>query len=198
MAGRRRSPNDNALDRGTVIIMRENHNDKNRDHQENTTDSLSSSAFTLIEVMIALVVLLLGVLGVMGMQYYAVAGNTSSREMRIATSLTQEKIEELELVSYTILDNGDDTPALMSEKSIYAGQTYVRRWWVFPDCVALDLPDDDNPCNAALAATCSQDPDGAATVATSAIRARTCWFDKNNNWRSVSMDSLRWNENVSP
>ncbi len=154
--------------------------------------------FTLVEVMIALVVLLLGMLGVMGMQYYAVAGNTTSREMRIATSLSQEKVDQLRLTQYSDLNNSNDTPMMPSEQSIYAGQSYNRRWWVVPDCVALALSDDDNPCNAAITATCTQDPDSTEVVDVSAFRTRTCWQDKNNNWHSVSIDSLRWDPNATP
>ncbi len=158
----------------------------------------SANGFTLIEVMIALVILLLGMMGVMGMQYYAVAGNTSSREMRIATSLSQEKIEQLKLIQYSALSNSTDTPLLQSEASIYAGQSYTRRWWVFADCVALNLTNNINPCAASISATCSQDPDGSVTVPASAIRARTCWQDKNAAYHSVTIDSLRWDDSVTP
>ena len=51
--------------------------------------------FTLVEVMISMVVLLIGMLGVMGMQYYAIGGNASSRELGMATNLSVEVIERL-------------------------------------------------------------------------------------------------------
>lgn len=162
------------------------------------THRISEGGFTLIEVLIAMAVLLIGIMGVMGMQYYAIAGNTSSREMRLATALTAEKIEELRLLPYAGVISDTDNPPMPLEDNIYAGQTYLRRWWVVPDCVALNLTADPNPCNAAIAAACVTDPDGTVAVATSAIRARTCWQDKSLGWHSVSMDSLRWDENVTP
>lgn len=158
----------------------------------------TDGGFTLIEVMIALVVLLVGMLGVMGMQYYSITGNTTSREMRIATSLSQDIIEQLKTAPYADMASSTDTPLLASEKSASGGQTFTRRWWVLSDCVALDLAANADPCNAALAAVCVQDPDAATVVAVSAIRGRTCWTDKNGNIHSVSLDSLRWNENAVP
>ena len=53
----------------------------------------SEKGFSLVEVMIALVILLVGMLGIMGMQYYAVSGNATSRELRQATNLGQDMIE---------------------------------------------------------------------------------------------------------
>jgi prepilin-type N-terminal cleavage/methylation domain-containing protein len=157
----------------------------------------STNGFTLIEVMIALVVLLLGMLGVMGMQYYAVSGNTQSRELRIATNLSHEMIEQLKSTSYTSLASGSDTPLPAAETTISGGVNYVRRWWIVPNCIALNLTGDNNSC-AALASTCATNPDPALVVAVSAIRSRSCWNDKNGNIHSVTLDSLRWNENVLP
>ena len=162
---------------------------------ENKVHTYSENGFTLIEVMIALVILLIGMLGVMGMQYYAVVGNTSSREMRIATSLAQERIEQLKLIPLINLDNDTDEPSENAEQSLYAGQSYTRRWWVVPNCVALRLGanDDPDPCDEATAAECNPNSTVGAAVVSTAIRARTCWADKNGNWHSVSIDSLRTN-----
>jgi type IV pilus modification protein PilV len=157
----------------------------------------SMNGFTLIEVMIALVVLLLGMLGVMGMQYYAVSGNTQSRELRTATSLSQELIEQLRSTPYLNLAAGNDTPVPTAETTMSGGINYTRRWWIVPNCIALNLTGDNNAC-AALANTCATNPDGAQIVAVSAIRSRTCWNDKNGNVHSVTLDSVRWNENVVP
>ncbi|MBC8412917.1 MAG: prepilin-type N-terminal cleavage/methylation domain-containing protein [Nitrospira sp.] len=151
--------------------------------------------FTLIEVMIALVVLVVGMLGVMGMQYYAVVGNTSSRDMRTATNLTQQLMEQMRSTAYTALTTGNDAPA--AGTAISGGVNFTRRWWVSADCVAMTLTNDDNTCGN-LAAVCNSDPDGALAVQSSAIRARTCWTDKNGVPHSVTMDTLRWNENVVP
>jgi type IV pilus modification protein PilV len=153
--------------------------------------------FTLIEVMIAMVVLLTGILGVMSMQYYAVSGNASSRDMRIATSLSQQLIEQLKATPYgDLASNSNSDPVPVTETTISGGIDYTMRWWVLGDCVALSLTADDDTCDAGLAAVCSVDPDTTRIVQSSAIRVRTCWTNKNGSNRSVTMDSLRWNENA--
>lgn len=157
------------------------------------------NGFTLIEAMIALVVLLVGILGVMGMQYYAITGNTSSREMRIATSAAHEAIEQLKSIPYAGLTNGADAPFTTTDSSLTGGLTsFARRWWVVSDCIALSTTANTDPCSAGIIATCTSDTDATTTAAVSAIRSRTCWQDKNGDFHSVSMDSLRWDENVVP
>jgi len=153
--------------------------------------------FTLIEVMVALVVLLTGMLGVMSMQYYAVTGNASSRESRIATGLSQQLVETFKVTSYADLASGNEATVIpVNETTSSGGINYTRTWWVVNDCVALTLTSDDDTCNTGLAALCSSDPDGVELTQTSAIRVRTCWTDKSGSIRSVTMDSLRWNENA--
>lgn len=158
----------------------------------------STEGFSLVEVMIALVVLLIGMLGIMGMQYYAVSGNATSRELRMATNLGQDMIESLKSTPYGNLSSSFDTPAQIAARSgveISGGINFDRRWWVFPNCIALTLTSDDNSCTA-LTATCSSIPDGSVTVPVSAVRARACWTDKSGGAHSVTMDSLRWDENA--
>lgn len=152
--------------------------------------------FTLIEAMIALVVLLVGMLGVIGMQYYAVTGNSASRELRIATNLGEELIEQMKSTPYANLVSGTDNPAVNTTLS--GGVAYTRAWWVLADCVSFALAGDDNTCNANLAPNCTRDPDGGSAVAVSSIRSRACWTDKNGTTHSVTLDTLRWNENVLP
>lgn len=153
--------------------------------------------FTLIEVMIALVVLLTGMLGVMSMQYYAVSGNASSRESRIATGLSQQLVESFKVTSYADLASGTQATVIpVNEITGSGGVDYTRTWWVVSDCVALTLTADDDTCNPGLPAVCSVDPDTTQVVQSSAIRVRACWTDKNGSSRSVTLDSLRWNENA--
>jgi prepilin-type N-terminal cleavage/methylation domain-containing protein len=163
--------------------------------------TLNDHGFSLIEAMVALTVMLVGMLGVMGMQYYSITGNTSSREMRIATTLSLEALEQSKSMQYSVLQNGTENPYPSSDSSLTGGLTsYTRRWWVVPDCLALNLTNNVNPCSAAIAASCDAngDPDNTVAVAVSAIRSRACWQDKNNNFHSVTIDSLRWNEDVTP
>jgi len=161
----------------------------------------SSFGFSLIEVMIALVVLLVGMLGVIGMQYYAVTGNASSRELRIATNLGQEFVERIKSTPYTNLVSGVDPAVPVIGSAISGGVTFTRASWVVPDCVSVTLPGDDNSCAANLVANCDpvNDPDGASVVSVSAVRVRACWNDlKTGAQHSVTLDTLRWNENVIP
>jgi len=153
---------------------------------------MKEKGFTLIEVMIALVIMLIGMLGVMGMQYYAVTGNTSSREMRIATSMSQDLIEQLKTTPYNNLNAGTDIP--VSNITISGNVQFQRGWSVVANCIALAA--DAGTCPPA--AVCTSIPDGATVSAVSAIRARTCWTDKNGTNHSVTLDTLRWNENVVP
>lgn len=152
----------------------------------------SEKGFSLVEVMIALVILLVGMLGIMGMQYYAVSGNATSRELRLATNLGQDIIESLKSTPYGNLSSNSDTPA--SGVAITGGVNFTRRWWVFPNCLALALTNDDNSCTA-RAATCTSAP-GGLVAPVSAIKARSCWTDKSAVVHSVTIDSLRWNENA--
>ena len=157
----------------------------------------TQKGFTLVEIMIALVVLLVGMLGVMSMQYLAVGGNASSRELRVATSLSQEFVEQLKATPYADLASGANTdPVPVAETTISGGIDYTMRWWIIGNCIALSLTDDDDTCDPGLAAVCSADPDNTIVVPSSAIRVRTCWTDKNGSTRSVTIDALRWNENA--
>ncbi len=156
-----------------------------------TTDS--DSGFSLIEVMVALVVLLIGMLGVMGMQYYSVSGNAASRELRIATNLTQQLVEQMKSTPYTGLGSNTDVPALNVAMS--GGVNFSRAWWVVPDCVGLAAG--GNLC-AGGAPACTTDPDGAVAVQISAIRTRSCWTDRRGVAHAVTLDTLRWNENAVP
>ncbi len=155
----------------------------------NNTDS----GFSLIEVMIAFVVLLIGMLGVMGMQYYSVSGNAASREIRIATNLSQQLVEQMKSTPYVNLASNTDVPVLNAAMS--AGVNFSRAWWVVPDCVGLAAG--GNLC-AGAAPACTTDPDGAVAVQASAIRTRTCWTDRRGVAHSVTLDSMRWNENAVP
>jgi prepilin-type N-terminal cleavage/methylation domain-containing protein len=157
----------------------------------NATDF--NNGFSLVEVMIALVVLLIGMLGVMGMQYYSVSGNAASREIRVATNLSQQLVEQMKSTPYINLASNTDVPALNAAMS--GGINFTRAWWVVPDCVGLAAG--GNLC-AGAAPACTTDPDGAVAVQASAIRTRTCWTDRQGVAHSVTLDSMRWNENAVP
>ena len=147
--------------------------------------------FSLVEVMVALVVLLIGMLGVMSMQYYAIRGNASSRELRIATDFSRDLMEEMKSTAYASLGNGTDNPladVAGTEPSISGGLAFTRRWWVVPNCV--NLSGNGNTCAENPAPACAESP-GLTTMPVTAIRARTCWTDKHGVMHSVSLDTLR-------
>lgn len=156
-----------------------------------TTDS--DNGFSLIEVMVAMVVLLIGMLGVMGMQYYSVSGNAASRELRIATNLTQQLVEQMKSTPYIGLVSNTDVPVMHAAMS--GGVNFSRAWWVVPDCVGLAAG--GNLC-AGGAPACTTDPDGAVAVQVSAIRTRSCWTDRRGVIHAVTLDTIRWNENAVP
>ncbi|MBI3994940.1 MAG: prepilin-type N-terminal cleavage/methylation domain-containing protein [Nitrospirae bacterium] len=56
---------------------------------------LDSSGFTLLELLIAMVILAFGLMGVSGMILTSVKGNAFGNKMMQATSLAQDKIEEM-------------------------------------------------------------------------------------------------------
>lgn len=143
--------------------------------------------------MIALVVLLVGMLGVMGMQYYAVGGNKSSRELRIATNMSGDVIEMMKATDYASLAANTDTPLSTAEESLSGGITFTRRWWVITNCASLNS--NGNTCANAVAPSCATVPDGAFPVNAAAIRARTCWTDKEGVNHSVTFDTVRVLEN---
>lgn len=157
------------------------------------------NGFTLIEVMIAMTVLLIGVLGVMSMQYYAVAGNASSRELRIATTLNTEYLDQVLGTPYNImvaLGGGTDTPYSLvadfggdqaSFSAISGGVTFTRSWWAIGGCRAL-TPAANSLCGPAGAApTCST----LTTAPFSMVTTRTCWTDRNGTNHSVEFSAPR-------
>lgn len=157
----------------------------------------SDKGFSLIEVMIALVVLLIGMLGIMGMQYYAVSGNATSRELRLATNLGQDMIESLKSTPYANIlilagQNTLDNPTAGS--ALTGGVSFQRRWWLQTNCIELDVTGATNICTNA-ASTCSTLP-GGVTVPVSAVRTRVCWTDKSGGDHAVTLDSIRWNESA--
>ncbi|MBW2674403.1 MAG: prepilin-type N-terminal cleavage/methylation domain-containing protein [Deltaproteobacteria bacterium] len=80
----------------------------------------NSSGFTLVEVMIAIFILVVGLLGVAGVATTVINGNTFSKEITTATTLAQDKMEELKGTAYASITTGSDT-----QESIY-----TRTWTV--------------------------------------------------------------------
>ena len=153
---------------------------------------MKEEGFTLIEVMISLVILLVRMLGVMGMQYYAVTGNASSREIRNATNLGQDFIEQIKTSPYAMLSSSSDSPDL--GVAISGNVQFDRAWTVVPNCMALADDGDAFP----PASVCATVPDSSVPSAVSAIRVKTRWEDKNGDKHYITLDTIRWDENVTP
>lgn len=178
------------------ITMKATHlNQKSKDIQLLNTLNIQDAehGFSLIEVMIAMVVLLMGMLGVMSMQYYAVGGNSSSRELRIATNMSGDLIEVMKSTAYADIGSNTDTPLAVAQTSLSGGVNFTRRWWVVTNCASLNA--NGNTCANTAAPTCATIPDGALPIDARAIRARTCWVDKNGGNHSVTFDTVRVLEN---
>ena len=70
----------------------------------------SEDGFTLLEMMISLTVLAVGILGVTGMFISSIGGNAQGRNMTVASSLGQSKLDFLSnAVMYEGLANGSET-----------------------------------------------------------------------------------------
>ena len=159
--------------------------------------------FTLVEVMIAMVVLLIGILGVLGMQYFSIAGNATSREIRLATHLSQEMIEQLKGTPYpnlTLVSPGTDIPINNANPDPFTvaatsgSVNYTRAWWAVTNCTELGAS--PPTCVVANVPACATVPDAATAAPIIAIRARTCWLDVNNVPHAVTIDSTRWDERI--
>lgn len=89
----------------------------------------NDKGFTLIEIMIAILVLVVGLLGVAGVATTVINGNAFGKEMTTATTLAQDKMEELRGTAYPSIVSGSDTQE----------SSYTRTWTVTPDSPAADM-----------------------------------------------------------
>jgi len=89
----------------------------------------NSSGFTLIEIMIAMFVLAVGLLGAAGVATTVINGNALSKKITTATTLAQDKMEELKGTDYASIATDSDT-----QESIY-----TRTWTVTSDSPAADI-----------------------------------------------------------
>jgi type IV pilus assembly protein PilV len=66
--------------------------------------------FSLMEVMVSMVVLSFGLISLAGMQVVAIQVNSSANKLTSATTLVQDKIEELMSLPFAHADLSDATP----------------------------------------------------------------------------------------
>jgi len=75
--------------------------------------------FTLIEIIIAIFILVVALMGLAGVASTVINGNSFSKEITTATTLAQEKIEELKNTNYQNLGDGTDSQSI-----------YTRIWTI--------------------------------------------------------------------
>ena len=92
----------------------------------------SAEGFTLLEVMITVVILAVGLLGLAGLQIVAIKGNSFGQQMSVASTLAQNKLEQLRRISYDSLSDGssDDNDHYTDAAN---GVTYDRQWAAVTD-----------------------------------------------------------------
>jgi len=85
--------------------------------------------FTLIEIMVAIGIIAIALLGLVSVTVMVIKGNTFSKTMTTATTLANDKMEQLKKTGYAGLASGADT----------AQSLYIRTWTVAQDSPAAGM-----------------------------------------------------------
>lgn len=85
-------------------------------------NSLKSSGFSLIEVLISLVILAISLLALAGLMTTTTKNNAFGGRLTEAATLAQDKLEELRAMSWGSVSNSSDSVTSST------GITYARRW----------------------------------------------------------------------
>jgi type IV pilus assembly protein PilV len=93
------------------------------------------NGFSLLEVLIAMVILSSGLIALASMQIVAIQINTSASQLTRATTLVQDKIEELMALPFGHPDLSDATPVgtCQSHDETNPPQGYTLSWCVDTD-----------------------------------------------------------------
>lgn len=106
----------------------------NRTSRQNSADAKKGSqGFTLIEVLISIVILSVGLLGMAALAVGIINANRFNSEMTTATTLAQDKMEDIQRVGYATA--ADETKATMPSPF----SDYKREVTVTADTPATDM-----------------------------------------------------------
>lgn len=98
----------------------------------------NSSGFTLIEILIALFILVVGLLGAAGVAVTVINGNALSKKITTATTLVQDKMEEINNLGYSGTPSSDTTTT-ENYNSIINYPAYKRVTEIDVDSPATDM-----------------------------------------------------------
>ena len=72
----------------------------------------NQKGFTLVEIMVAISILAIALLGLVSVTVMVIKSNTFSKSMTTATTLANDKMEQLKKTSYASLASGTDTDSI--------------------------------------------------------------------------------------
>lgn len=88
--------------------------------------------FTLIEVLIALLVLLVGMAGILSLQLTSMKATSFSRHATEASSLAEDKVEDLRTVPLDSVRFANGTDQVDARGVADADGPYIRAWTISP------------------------------------------------------------------
>jgi type IV pilus assembly protein PilV len=91
-------------------------NEESMDKKMTVSGLHNQKGFTLVEIMVAISIIAIGLLGLVSVTVMVIKGNTFSKTMTTATTLANDKMEQLKKTGYAGLASGADTA-----QSIYQG-----------------------------------------------------------------------------
>lgn len=101
-------------------------------HPNDGSDRKGERGFTLIEVLIALLVLMVGMAGILSLQLTSMKATAFSRHATEASSLAEDKVEDLRTVPLSSPRFASGTDLVDSRGVADAEGLYARTWTITP------------------------------------------------------------------